>query len=227
MDDAELVTVPIDEENESFVQDQLPSAEDIKTTIAASVAKFRITRTYLVPFFFVILTVIGLSIGLTQRNKSDGQNLSPQPLPTKNQPIQAPIPQHPTPFPTPLVSRLNDVIQFLDTNGISDLHDLSTDGTPQRKAVIFIADQDPLQLQISLTGGIIQRYAVVVIYYALHGRRWPTGLGWLTGESECKWQTRTISNNSSLVLGNVCNSAGEIVQLSLCKLRAFCVRNKD
>ncbi len=179
MDDHELFTVPIDEENEYFVQDQLPSVEDIKTSISSSVAKCLLTKASWVPIFLLTLTVIGLSIGLTER-KSESKTLA-KPSP----PVPAPTPplQTPTLFPTPLVSRLDDAIHFLVTNEISNSHDLATNGTPQRKAVYFMADQDPLHLPLSMSGQqFVQRYAVVVIYFALHGRRWPKGLGWLTGD---------------------------------------------
>ena len=60
-------------------------------------------------------------------------------------------------------------------------------GSPQYKAANWIADEDPMQLDIN-DPGFEQRYAMAVFYYSLDGDNWNSKSGWLSGESECSWE---------------------------------------
>jgi hypothetical protein len=59
--------------------------------------------------------------------------------------------------------------------------------SPQHKAARWIADEDPMQLDIN-DPGFEQRYAMAVFYYSLDGDNWNSKDGWLSGQSECDWE---------------------------------------
>ena len=60
-------------------------------------------------------------------------------------------------------------------------------GSPQYKAAKWIADDDPMQLDIN-DPGFEQRYAMAAFYYSLDGDNWNSKDGWLSGKSECDWE---------------------------------------
>lgn len=60
-------------------------------------------------------------------------------------------------------------------------------GSPQYEAAKWIADDDPMQLDI-YDSGFEQRYAMAVLYYSLDGDDWYSKEGWLSGKSECDWE---------------------------------------
>jgi LRR receptor-like serine/threonine-protein kinase FLS2 len=71
-------------------------------------------------------------------------------------------------------------------------------GTPQNKAARWMAEDDPIPTTNSLDGTtttglevsdprFIQRYIMVLFYYALDGERWTNPSNWLSSDSECYW----------------------------------------
>eukprot|EP00573_Skeletonema_grethae_P007718 CAMPEP_0201695198 /NCGR_PEP_ID=MMETSP0578-20130828/7231_1 /ASSEMBLY_ACC=CAM_ASM_000663 /TAXON_ID=267565 /ORGANISM="Skeletonema grethea, Strain CCMP 1804" /LENGTH=746 /DNA_ID=CAMNT_0048181009 /DNA_START=111 /DNA_END=2348 /DNA_ORIENTATION=- len=67
---------------------------------------------------------------------------------------------------------------------------LETD-SPQYRALVFLAEQDPLKLNPSdpiLSHQIIQRYVLSVLYFSTNGPSWKHRVYWLTGQHECGWQ---------------------------------------
>jgi Leucine-rich repeat (LRR) protein len=87
-----------------------------------------------------------------------------------------------------------DVIELLlpiSGNAVREL------GTSQNKAARWMAENDPIPTTNSLdstTTGLevsdprfIQRYIMVLFYYALDGDRWTNPSNWLSSDSECYW----------------------------------------
>lgn len=67
---------------------------------------------------------------------------------------------------------------------------LDTD-SPQYRALVFLAEQDPLKLNPNdpiLSKQIIQRYVLSVLYFSTNGPSWKHRVYWLTGQHECGWQ---------------------------------------
>ncbi|KAL7552231.1 hypothetical protein ACHAWF_016542 [Thalassiosira exigua] len=63
-------------------------------------------------------------------------------------------------------------------------------GAPQYHAAMWLADEDPMQLDVDDEGNFErfqQRYVMALFYYAMDGFNWKQSQGWLTGESECYW----------------------------------------
>lgn len=84
--------------------------------------------------------------------------------------------------------RMETIVDMLVKMGVSDSEVLNTDGTPQRLAVEWIANEDALQYDpFDDESRLIQRYAITVTYYALNGPEWKHQLNFLTPDEECTW----------------------------------------
>ncbi|CAB9505032.1 serine threonine-protein kinase BRI1-like [Seminavis robusta] len=90
--------------------------------------------------------------------------------------------------------RYMDVRTYLIEQGISSEEDLDTNGSPQMRALVFIAEEDSLELSVP-TGGLdtvdgyqfMTRYVLVTLFYATTGQLWTFGLNFLSGASVCFW----------------------------------------
>jgi hypothetical protein len=181
--------------------DYVPEIERVKFT-----PKRWLLALFVIIVGLAVILAVGLGVGLTNKKGSNSAS-------SKN-------PQSPSAPPTPLhsdapqqVDRLSAVIDFLELHNISSPASLSVIGSPQYKAALWIANDDPLQLNSTLQSTFLQRYVLVVIYYAFNGEKWNRTLGWLRGDSECSWSV-TIDG---IFEGAVCNSAGALTDLYLGK----------
>jgi hypothetical protein len=100
----------------------------------------------------------------------------------------------------------------------ADKASLADEKSPQRKALYWIANEDPLQLEIPETHedlsfpAFIQRYAVAVLGFAF-GKDAMAPLGFLTNTSECEWNADyRRPDGSVLQQGVICNGAPNQVQ---------------
>ena len=103
-------------------------------------------------------------------------------------------------MPSQVPSSMPSSVQF--TEIVRKLEDLSGDalrvqGSPQYRAAMWMADEDPM---VNLTTGetgleidydndarFRQRYIMVLFYFAMDGDNWENNEGWLGGASECEW----------------------------------------
>lgn len=145
--------------------------------------------------------VVGLSVGLTNKNDEDTKRGSALDEDTEDSagavstPTLAPsVSQGPTAEP----KRFPDVVNFLVQQGISSETDLMTDGTPQNRAARWIADED-LHLasfgdddyQVGVINQAFQfvaRYALAVFAFSTNGPNgWTQPLYFLSGRPVCGW----------------------------------------
>jgi len=97
-----------------------------------------------------------------------------------------------------LSSRMQGMVQFLSTNGITSYQDLTTSGTPQNQAVNWLANLDAVQVnvptQLITDQRFLQRYALVTFYYATGGgnNSWKESLQFLSDQDECGWYERKV-----------------------------------
>lgn len=119
--------------------------------------------------------------------------------------------------------------------GISSRFSIEEPGTPQNKAVLWLADQDPRQLSVPTQSvrrssgyRAMQRYLLAVSYFQMGGTKWAHRLGFLSGNNTCNWNQQMTSNITlrgssgkvrSRTIGVVCDASGQVVNLSLRKLR--------
>jgi Leucine-rich repeat (LRR) protein len=201
-DDPEQARSPDDtEENE---HDQLPTVEQYKAEVAANDsagqdhccwgALYAIVAILLA----VLMVVIGVVVG---RDTSPSNESAGGPSPTPALPAPMPV-SAPTPSPMKPVNRLFMVSEFIAEHGWSDVYtQVDTPDSPHFKAAMWIADEDPLQLEPSTDAYFRERYAAAVLYFAFKGDNWPHDVNnsWLTNEHVCTWSKGFLDNKKQTI----------------------------
>ena len=124
---------------------------------------------------------------------------------------------------TPELSRKEQARNYLASREISNLVDLETEGTPQNRALTWIADGDILRrpIPIGLDDAYLfdQRYVLAVLYYSLNGDGWDFPTGFLAEVSECDWNFGLASTDEGGAprLGVHCNTNGQVSKLLMGK----------
>jgi hypothetical protein len=79
-------------------------------------------------------------------------------------------------------------VLLLEEPGL-DRRALSSPGTPQYQALIWLVYGDPAILDFKTTPPrtILERYVIATLYYSLNGPEWKDQRGFLSDESVCKW----------------------------------------
>eukprot|EP00980_Cylindrotheca_fusiformis_P018103 scaffold5817_cov101-Cylindrotheca_fusiformis.AAC.8 len=86
-------------------------------------------------------------------------------------------------------SRIEEVMDFLSVNKISEMSDLQTPGSPQNMAAIWVADDDHPQATISMAHSFLDRYVLAVVFFALGGTTsLADSLNFLQSEHVCNWE---------------------------------------
>ena len=104
-------------------------------------------------------------------------------------------------------SRLENVKAFVSTNQWSTLESTLDPESPQSKASLWLADFDPLFVELEDTMEVRNRYALAVLYYAFDGPRWAHDVNWMTVFDTCDWNDMwaTISGTTPVTVGVVCD----------------------
>ena len=140
-----------------------------------------------------------------------------------NAPTTAPVPVSPdnqTPPPAlptgGLSERLNQALQFLSANAISDPETLLIKSSPQYEAAVWMADRDLLRYKIPTSvqdksTRFLQRYILVVFYLATRGPQWRNQLQFLDKTDECAWfRSETLTDGSVVAVGVTCTENEEV-----------------
>jgi len=222
MDPSDIVDVPIEDEME---HSQLPSVEEarmhaheVSATNNADEGTIRKRRMMLASILVgiaLLALIIGLAVGLSGNGSGNTTPLGNIKKPVEGQPAPQPTAQQPASTPTvPLFSkREEDIISYLLENEISEWGSVRTSGTPQYRAVQFLANEDGMVMDIpdpdvsrEEAFQFLERYAVSVFYYALG----VTNL--VSSGPTCEW-FRTFHNvggGHSTNIGVVCNGQGQV-----------------
>jgi len=114
---------------------------------------------------------------------------------------------------------------FLEHLGVSSSEDFNNLESPQRKAVEWMMQRDPLKLGIT-DEGFVQRYIVAVMIYAVAS---PSSndallrekLHFLSGYHECDWQAKVESRKAktALFMGIFCDDEKSVTKIILPTLR--------
>ena len=155
---------------------------------------------------------------------------SPSPSPAAPQTVASPPtpPPHvtddpPTPQPTGISPRLQQALQFLSANSISNPESFLDKATPQYEAAAWMADQDLLKYEIpssvqDQSTRFVQRYALVVFYLSMEGPRWRNQLQFLDKTDECSWfRTETLTDGTSVAVGVTCTENEEVENILMRK----------
>jgi hypothetical protein len=114
-------------------------------------------------------------------------------------------------------SRFQETITYL--LDYVDHGSLAKQGSPQFRAAEWMADDDTLALPLERGGQFLQRYALVVFYYATQGDvTWSHQLKFLTNTHECNWKYDAIDDDGNdVTLGVFCDDNDVVQQLVIGK----------
>jgi preprotein translocase subunit SecG len=135
--------------------------------------------------------------------------------------------------PSKSVSRIPAVADYLQALDISTMALMNSEGTPQNRALKWIADDDAYQLALPETttsipfgGGrllllpghnpFVERYSLAVFYYSLGGPEWTYQYNFLLPTDHCDWyQDFFTSSGTILRLGvNDCQNIDGVNYIS-------------
>jgi hypothetical protein len=206
--DDEFTDIPV---AHSDVGASVPSPDEVRTTVnvhrgssGGSNKRFlKIVIAALVIAAVVIGVVIGVSAGSGGTSSSNSLKQGDPNAPRK--------------------STADEIISYMANSGVSDLTALTTVGSPQSRAVAWMAEDDAANLPAPTADGeaaykYTTRYAMAVLYYSTGGdRSWSYQLGFLTGTDVCNWSS-TFNPLQPYRKGVVCDSnTGLIVGLGISK----------
>jgi hypothetical protein len=98
---------------------------------------------------------------------------------------------------------LSDLLISVSPDGGAALQDKNS---PQYAALEWL--RSPLNNAFLSDERLIQRYALVTLYYSTNGEQWKSSFLWLTSADECIWFTTSRANT-------ICDNNGNIVELDL------------
>ena len=106
-------------------------------------------------------------------------------------------------------SRMEATVSFL-SNFVSQ-EELTDPNSPQFKAARWMADDDVRQVPL-LQGQFLQRFALVVFWYATEGHQWRHGINFLSADHECDWHmTFQRKDKSTFEMGVRCDQTQQEV----------------
>jgi Ran GTPase-activating protein (RanGAP) involved in mRNA processing and transport len=102
--------------------------------------------------------------------------------------------------------RYQRIQQYLIDAGVSKTNDLVDPNSPQHLAAQWMAHKDGMKLQVPKvsTGRdhlmFVERYVLVVLYYATGGPNWTHQLNWLSDNHLCTWYQAFVLDNDEETL---------------------------
>jgi hypothetical protein len=199
-----------DEQGAVGHHDQLPSVEEYKASspAVASSSKDKCQRRFFVAtliFVFLMACFLLPLIIIRSKNKN-------------NQDTQL----------SNRASRSDEVMAYLEMVGVSSMDLMTTKGTPQHEAAVWIADFDkfymdlpvmevPTQVPTDFGHNLfVERYVLAVMYYSLGGPTWSYKMNFLKPIPACSWYQdfRTDIPDQIIRLGvNSCHPGGSYENL--------------
>ena len=217
---------------------QLPAIEEYKSQVAASRAranqvlareshsprslytqsKKKKKEYMIIGAIVAVIIILSVSIGVSVGEKKSSSGYSP------TDPYGGDFGEYtnaPTNPPTHMFdSQTLQVVDFVTNKGWSDAAEARKQSSPQFRAANWIADYDPLNLDVDDTLDFRQRYALAVFYYALDGDNWMYGdkLSWLSANNVCDWRTQFVVGEevgSWIQIGVKCHGGAEVKEIVL------------
>lgn len=211
---------------------QLPNVEEYKVQAAASggkrprskISRKRRARVILIVASFVIVAVICIAVGVSIGKNNGSSPPSESSLPwgeDTNDEDAGPSGVATNPPGTPS-SRRTGIADLVGSLGWSSTESLQTPGTPQYHATVWLADVDPMGIEVKDTVEFRQRYAIAVFYYALKKDQtsWYASqtLPWFSAESVCTWTTSfSSSEGPDVPMGVLCHGGSVVKELRFSK----------
>ena len=153
----------------------LPDPEELKTDRGVNDGCFKMWVWIVVAFVFFLSLTVGLAVGLSNNKEPSGTTESAF-VPVSREEVRAAMES------------------YVVDNGVTSASDLSSSTSPQSKALDFLANEDPLQLNAPLTDlsedegyMFITRYVMAVVYGALNGENWDSDMLFKSKFDTCNW----------------------------------------
>lgn len=117
--------------------------------------------------------------------------------------------------------RVEDIIALVTNMGWAEADINWENMVPQRRAVEWLATEDPLQLKVDATEEFMYRYALATIYFAFSGRKWSYDLQWLSINNVCEWRTYFETKEGiPIEIGVSCHDGGHVKEIFLPQVNA-------
>jgi hypothetical protein len=117
-----------------------------------------------------------------------------------------------------LEQRIDEVVDFLLNKKISAESDLLMEGSPQRRAAQFMAVDDSYRVADSNLSFFVDRYVLVLMWYALGGSEWNYQHHFLSSQNQCEWFTNLYTSSGQAVRqGVLCDETGRVTEIKLRK----------
>jgi hypothetical protein len=115
-------------------------------------------------------------------------------------------------------SNVGQVIAYMDNASVSDLTALTTIGSPQNRAALWLAEQDaantavPASNATALEGyNYMVRYVMAVFYYSTGGDNWDVQYFFMTIAPVCDWNNARIDGPNAYRRGIICDEKTDLV----------------
>jgi hypothetical protein len=132
-------------------------------------------------------------------------------------PTTAPPTKAPTQAPTKCTSRDCLLRELLLQNEVSGPEALQDPSSPQFRALRWLANDDPMVLDLDSTPTpLVERYVLAVLYFATSGEGWGDLLNFLSLSSVCEWNNGQTQDCTDF-RGAGCNEDDLVVDLDLRK----------
>ena len=165
-----------------------------------------------IPFALLVFVILILiAVGLSDESYESATNIANDPTRPSNPSAPAPVP---APAPTspetePQRPSFDEIKAWLVQQKVSIRQDIKARGTPQHKAVKWLADEDGAALPLptvsikdrnSKEGYMYMvRYVMAVLYYAMDGDNWTTKVNFMTDKDVCDWLGLSQRTNGNLI----------------------------
>ena len=134
-----------------------------------------------------LLTIIVISVATTQSNKND---YGPESVPTLS----------PSVSPDTRLAVITDIVANVSgLQSTSGAHALHVVGSPQHKALQWIALDDDNHVDMEDEDRIIQRYTLAVLYYSTGGANWTNQFEFMTEDDECAWSGALQCDSNGII----------------------------
>lgn len=182
------------DDSASYVQDQLPTVDEIKAMSGTGDGGWGWLHYFAIFVGLVVLTVVIVVPTVTSQAKESSQKTTVQ------SPGSAPVASTPT---IPPMERKENIVQYLSNAGVSTTSQLTTSGTPQYKAVDWLTMEDELYMPVPDNDykytRFIERYVLTVLYFSTNGPAWTFQMNFLTGVDHCNWRQEFLLNFETLI----------------------------
>jgi Leucine-rich repeat (LRR) protein len=185
------------------VHDQLPNVDEYKTSQQVSGNSRPCRKIMLVAALGIVVSTLLITVGVVI-----GRDTAPSSPQDVSQPADT--------TSEDTAKRFVDIATLISNMGWASASILRQPGSPQMQAVDWLANDDPMQLDVDATEEFMNRYLLATIYYALGGWNWSYDLHWLSANKVCDWKTSFETEEGiPIEIGVSCHDGSSVKEIFL------------